>query len=166
MKNTGKNLEKWIEIEAKKYEQQDKLLLRKVDPPSFSRVFKGKTIHTLLPNPFPDFIGSTKQGTTICIEAKSTKEKRLSFGKSGLRQKQLDDLRAFARFGAICGIIWDCGKFYWVTLSDIESAEKSGRKSVKPEHCREIKSENGHVIDFYPCLKQTMTFTEWQTSRF
>lgn len=165
MKNTGKNLEKWIEIEAKKYESKNKLLLRKVDPPSFSRVLKGRTIHTLLPNPFADFIGCTKQGRIVCIEAKSTKDARLPFGKSGVRQKQIDDLKQFESFGAICGIIWDCGKFYWVTLQDIERASKEGRKSVKPEHCEEIKSENGHVIDFYPFLKKCNSFTEWQTSR-
>lgn len=166
MKNTGKNLEKWIEIEAKKYERQGKLLLRKVDPPSFTRLQKGKTIHTLTSNPFADFIGLTKNGTTICIEAKSTKEKRLSFGKSGLRQKQIDDLMQFERFGAICGIIWDCGQFYWVTLNDIKKAINDGRKSVTPDYCSLIKSTNGHVIDFYPHLLKSTSFIGWQTSRF
>ena len=165
MKNTGKNLEKWIEIEAKKYENKDLLMLRKVDPPSFSRVFKGKTIHTLLPNPFPDFIGVNKKGTAICIEAKSTKEKRLSFGKSGLRQKQIDELRDWRKFGAICGIIWDCGEFYWASLESIERAEKDGRKSIIPKYCQKIESKNGHVIDFYPFV-QGMTFSEWQNSIF
>jgi len=165
LKNTGKNLEKWIEIEAKKYENKNLLMLRKVDPPSFSRVFKGKTIHTLLPNPFPDFIGVNKKGTAICIEAKSTKEKRLSFGKSGLRQKQIDDLKDWRKFGAICGIIWDCGEFYWASLESIERAEKDGRKSIIPKYCQKIESKNGHVIDFYPFV-QGMTFSEWQNSIF
>lgn len=169
MKNTGKNLEKWIEIEAKKYEQKNLLMLRKVDPPSFSRVFKGKTIHTLLPNPFPDFIGMTKRGTCLCIEAKSTKDKRLAFGKSGLRQKQIDDLRDWKKFGAICGIIWDCGEFYWATLEDIDRADRDGRKSITPDYCKKIPSTNGHVIDFYETIKASMDFHEWaslQNSRF
>lgn len=161
MKNTGKNLEKWIETEAKKYENKGKLMLRKVDPPSFSRVFKGKTIHTLLSNPFPDFIGMTKRGTCLCIEAKSTKDKRLAFGKSGLRQKQIDDLRDWKKFGAICGIIWDCGEFYWATLADIDKASSDGRKSITPEYCTKIPSTNGHVIDFYETIKQSMDYHEW-----
>ena len=160
MKNTGKNLENWIQAESEKYERQGKLLLRKVDPPSFSRVWKGRTIHTLLPNPFPDFIGSTKRGTTLLIEAKSTKDKRLPFGKSGLRQKQIDDMRAWAKFGAICGIIWDCGKFYWITLDNLAQANEDGRKSVTPEYCTEILSRNGHVIDFYANIRHQMTMAE------
>ena len=166
MKNTGKNLEKWIEIESKKYQSKGKLILKKADPPSFSRVIKGKTIHTLLPNPFPDFVGCLKSGTALFIEAKSTKEKRLPFGKSGIRQKQLDDLLEWRNFGAICGIIWDCGKFYWVTLEDISRASADGRKSVTPDYCTEIKSSNGHVIDFLPFLEKNQSFIEWQSSRF
>jgi penicillin-binding protein-related factor A (putative recombinase) len=169
LKNTGKNLENWILAEAGKYERKGKLILRKVDPPSFTRLIKGRAIHTLLSNPFPDFIGCTKRGTTVCIEAKSTKEKRLAFGKSGIRQKQIDDLNAFRKFGAICGIIWDCGKFYWVTLDDIKKAESDGRKSITPDYCSEIKSENGHVIDFFTNLSHNMDFSEWQeggSSRF
>ncbi len=152
MKNTGKNLENWILSEAKKYERKGQLILRKVDPPSFTRAYKGKTIHTLLPNPFADFIGTMMGGKTICIEAKSTKEKRLPFGKSGIRQKQIEDLKGFQLFGATCGIIWDCGKFYWVTLEDILKAEKDGRKSIVPSYCQEIKSGNGHIINFLPFL--------------
>lgn len=145
--NSGKALENLIEKEAKRYEQKGILMLRKADPPSFTRNINGVPVTMLTSNPFPDFVG-IMEGRMLCIEAKSTKDDRLPFGKSGLRSKQLDDLRQWRKFGAVSGVIWGNPLgYYWITLDDIDREAIKGKKSVKSCNGIKICQSVNHVLD-------------------
>jgi len=145
--NSGKALENLIEQEAKRYEAKGVMILRKADPPSFTRNINGVAVTMLTSNPFPDFVG-VMEGRMLCIEAKSTKEDRLAFGKSGIRSKQLDDLRQWRKFGAVCGIIWQNPLgYHWITLDNIDEQAKVGKKSVKSCHAIKIPKGVSHVLN-------------------
>ncbi len=150
--NSGKPLENLIEQEAKRYEAEGLLMLRKADPPSFTRNINGVAVTMLTSNPFPDFVG-VMEGRMLCIEAKSTKEDRLPFGKSGLRSKQLDDLRQWRKFGAVVGVIWaNPLGYHWVTLDDVDEVALKGKKSVKSCDVIKIPQAVNHVLDLLGTL--------------
>tara|TARA_Y100000004_G_C8862416_1_gene389646 strand:+ start:333 stop:800 length:468 start_codon:yes stop_codon:yes gene_type:complete len=152
-KNTGKALENLIEKQAEFMRAKGLLYLEKVDPPTRTINTRSGKITTLLPNPFPDFIGCLPCGQMVCIEAKSNQHKSLPFGKQGLRQKQLDDLMKWNAAGAKTGIIWQNPVgYFWVTLDDVRKSVANGRKSVPIEYALEIKEERGYIINFLKYL--------------
>lgn len=138
--NTGKGFEARISAINKAYETQNKALLRKCDPPSFSVVKNGQVRHQLLKNPFPDFVGvwTANNGRALFIEAKSTKEPRLALmGKSGVTANQCASLFSWYEAGAVACVLWE-HKSIWklVTIKAIQKvlAEKRGnnfRKSIR-----------------------------------
>ena len=145
-KNTGKALENLIEKQAELYHSQGLLYLNKVDPPTRTINAKWGKITTLLPNPFPDFVGCLPNGQMVCIEAKSTHKQSLGIGAGGLRPKQIDDLYKWENAGAKVGIIWQNEKFFfWVTLEDVRKSIAMGRKSV-PMSMPEKITEGGQAI--------------------
>jgi len=131
------------------------LYIEKVDPPTRTISKKGKTITTLLSNPFPDFIGCMPCGKMICIEAKSNQLKSLPIGQGGLRENQLSYLNDWRSAGAIVGIVWQTPEaFKWVTLDDIREALSSGRKSVPFSAVRDIPPKDGMVLNFMEFLNE------------
>ncbi len=154
-KNTGKKLENLIETQAEAMRARGDLYIQKVDPPTRTINTRAGKYTTLLPNPFPDFIGCLPSGRMVCIEAKSNQLKNLPFGKTGLRQKQLDDLLIWKSFNAIVGVVWQNLKgFYWVTLDDVKECVMNGRKSVPEDMPRKINSTNGYIINFLEYINQ------------
>jgi penicillin-binding protein-related factor A (putative recombinase) len=149
-KNTGKGLERLIEKQCAFYKNRGLLYLEKVDPPTrtFNTKFGKQT--TLLSNPFPDFIGCTSNGTMVCIEAKSNQLGSLSFGKNGLRTKQIEDLYTWRRFGAIVGVIWqNPNGYFWVNLECIKKSVSMGRKSIPENITEKIDTGAGNLLNFH-----------------
>lgn len=152
-KNTGKALENLIEHQSELYHSKGLLYLLKVDPPTRTINAKWGKITTLLPNPFPDFVGCLPCGKFVCIEAKSNHKKSLGIGAGGLRPKQLDDLYKWENAGAKVGIIWqNQSGFYWVTLDDVRKSIAMGRKSVPIDMPKQIKEGGAAILNFIEFL--------------
>jgi penicillin-binding protein-related factor A (putative recombinase) len=152
-KNTGKALENLIEKQSEFFHAKGLLYLQKVDPPTRTINTRSGKLTTLLPNPFPDFIGCLPSGQMVCIEAKSNQHKSLPFGKQGIRQKQLDDLIKWKSAGAKVGVIWqNLSGYYWVTLECIRKSVANDRKSVPIEFAEKINEEKGYILNFLKYL--------------
>lgn len=107
--NDGKAFEKELEKVFAEYQFRGIMRLAKVDPPT-RIIGPGRIVY--LENPFLDYCGSwTKRGgRAIFIEAKSTKQDKMSVGKeSGLRSQQWEQMRHWNRAGAVVFMLWKCG---------------------------------------------------------
>ena len=156
--NTGKEFENRISQISGFYESQGKAVLRKCDPPSRTININGKVITTLLKNPFPDFVGvwTTGGGRALYIEAKSTKEPRLSImcKSGGLTVQQTNSLSCWHDAGAAVGIVWEhnmAWKFVGIKQVQKTLLMKRGsqpRKSIRWDEAEEIPSNGVVYIDF------------------
>ena len=157
-KNTGKDLEKRITQIAKIYEADEQALIHKCDPPSRTISIKGKTITTLLRNPFPDFVGTWTEngGRALLIEAKSTQHPRLPImcKSGGVTIDQVKHLTHWHQSGAAVGIVWEHDlKWKFVGIKQVHSTllmkrGKQPRKSIRWDEAEEIPQNGMNYIDF------------------
>jgi hypothetical protein len=155
--NTGKALEARIMTAVNIYGRRELLLMRKVDPPSFTRYVGGKTVTTLTQNPFLDFVGTwtERSGRALFIEAKSTAEPRLPFGGDAcVTIQQMEALRSWSHAGAAVGIIWEHQLFHaFVSLDDLHNAAGRGRKSLDWDSAAKISEGDQCIVNFLPALR-------------
>ena len=156
--NTGKDFENRVSEIAKLYEAQGKAVLRKCDPPSRTINVNGLVITTLLKNPFPDFVGvwTTGGGRALFVEAKSTKEPRLSImcKSGGLTVQQTSALSCWHDAGAAVGVVWEHQmEWRFVGVRQIQKTllMKRGnqpRKSIRWDEAEEIPTNGVVYMDF------------------
>ena len=157
-KNSGKSLEARLEKVNSTYQAKNIAMLRKADPPSKTITIRGKKVHMLLANPFPDFIGvwTEKNGKALFIEAKSTMKPLLPiFQKSGgLTAKQISYMLEWNKAGGCVGIVWEYDlKWKFISIDQVirtslEKRGKSYRRSIKWEECKDIRPTRGVLIDY------------------
>lgn len=117
--NSGKPLEKLVDMIAKEYDRQHVARLRKCDPPT--AYVRGHVVN--LRNPWPDFVGSwtSKGGRLLMVECKSTAEDFLPVGSSGVRDEQVEALTSWAVAGAACFVLWSSSDLSKLRLIPIDT---------------------------------------------
>lgn len=156
--NTGKQLEKLLDVIHLEYRIRGIADIEKVDPPV--RVLGGGLKRRVIfkENPFLDYIGAIRDtGQLVMLEAKSTEKPVLACGgKNGLTAKQIENLQRWEAAGAIVGVFWYCREAKdakLVTLADVQIT-LDHRKSVTWETAQEIcHYEGAGSWDYLPQLR-------------
>lgn len=153
---------KWLQDEIARisddYERRGLARIKKVDPPLriIGNPFKGKGRVIPLTNPFLDFMGTwtARAGRTIVIEAKSTQEPKLPFGKGGLDADQWRSIQEWRQAGAAVAVLWGLkGVIRYVPYEAIRSVMQQGVKHIKWECATEIPAGMGFcTCDFLHVL--------------
>ena len=156
--NTGKQLEKLLDVIHLEYRIRGIADIEKVDPPVHVLGGGAKRRVIFKQNPYLDYIGAIRDsGRMVMVEAKSTEKPVLPCGgKNGLTANQIEAMQRWEAAGAIVGVFWYCREkkdAKIVTLADVEITLEH-RKSVTWETAQEIPHIDGAGSwDYLPLLR-------------
>lgn len=119
----------------------------------------GKFIAVFTKQAQADYKGILMGGKSIMFEAKHTDTETMPYGR--LSKEQIDNLRSYDKFGAVCFILvsFNFKNFYrvpWIIWRDMK--ELYGRKHLKESDLQEykVKFENGIINFLYKSNKNEL----------
>ena len=154
--SAGSELERLIRKAAKSLREYQVATLWKI--PNDLRV-TASGIATFADEQPADFIGHTRTGRVIMVEAKQHKKERLPlFSKSGVTPYQWTSLLECHKAGGIALIVWQCGDEVATFDMDIAIALSKDRRSIpfrkiQKRFCHPATDDTAHLTMFEPYLK-------------
>jgi hypothetical protein len=154
--SAGKELERLIRKAAKSLREYQVATLWKL--PNDFRLIKGREFIFGEEQP-ADFIGHTRTGRVIMIEAKQHKSDRLQlYCKSGVTPYQWTSLLECHKAGGIALIVWQRGEEIATFDMDIAIALSKDRRSIpfrkiQKRFCHSATDDTAHLTMFEPYLK-------------
>lgn len=119
----------------------------------------GKFIAVFVKQAQADYKGILMGGKSVMFEAKHTIKERIAYGQ--LTPEQIDNLRSYDKFGAVCFILvsFNFKNFYripWIAWRDMK--EIYGRKYLLESDIQEykVKFENGIINFLYKSNKKEL----------
>jgi len=159
----GKDFESEI-LEVAMAEGRNRMLLRKLDPPTRTIVKGGRPITIQLDGDFLDFLGSvivldrdSVFRYPVMIEAKATKKPRLELGDRGLKKAQSDAIFLWHSAGYVTGVLvkleGDPPRYFFASCSLVTAFVAAGAKSIPLDRMDELqRHREARGPDFFPRL--------------
>ena len=159
----GKDFELEI-LEVAMTEGRNRILLRKLDPPTRTVLKGGRPITIQLEGAFLDFLGAIVVLSRdsvfrypVMLEAKSTKKPRLELGDRGLKKSQSDAIFLWHGAGYVTGVLvkleGEKPRFFFASCALVSAFVAAGAKSIPVDKMDELQRHRDAAgPDFYPRL--------------